>query len=352
MPEVNRSASEALDVLSAFFPKEAWSVPCDPEPLGQGLIHSTWKCTLHSENDAPFSVILQQVNTRVFRNPEVLFNNYRHFYTLLESAGFPFESHTWYLTRQKEPWAVDAEGRLWRCFSFIDGTPGSDDEPLPGQLKASAEALATFHGSFRNADTTLFREAIPGFLDLQQRLTQFYHGLEMGIPDRLSEATELVGLLRQAIPGIASFLKAWKMGAFPLQLIHGDPKGSNLLFYAGLDRVKAFVDLDTLMPGPVLYDFGDMVRSMVFGGDQPFDPSRYYLMETAYVNRASSWITESEASHLRLAVAAVVLIQALRFATDYVQGDVYYQVEHPHQNLDRAWRQWRHFSEFTREVPH
>lgn len=350
MPKVHRSASEVLNVLSAFFPNEAWCVPYDPEPLGQGLIHSTWKCTLHSENDAPFSVILQQVNTGVFSNPEVLYTNYRHFASHAKSAGFPFESHTWYLTHQKEPWAEDAEGQLWRCLSYIEGIPGSDDNPSPGQLKASAEALATFHGSFRNADTTLFREAIPGFLDFEQRLTQFYHGLEMGNPDRLSEATKLVGLLRQAIPGMASFLKAWKMGAFPLQLIHGDPKGSNLLFCAGQDRVKAFVDLDTLMPGPVLYDFGDMVRSMAFDGDQPFDPSRYYLMETAYVNRASSWIIESEAKHLRVATAAVVLIQALRFATDYVQGDVYYLVEHPNQNLDRAWRQWRHFSEFTRVV--
>jgi Ser/Thr protein kinase RdoA (MazF antagonist) len=349
-PCVKVSASEVYTVLSGFFPQDQIAA-MSPEPLGQGLIHSTWRCTLHDADDAPFFVIVQQVNTRVFANPEVLFRNYQHFKDHAESAGFPFEWFQWYLTRQSSHWVVDAKGRLWRCLSYIDGTPGADDESSPGQLKASAAALALFHGSFRNADTTSFREAIPGFLDFEQRLAQFYLSLENGIPARLSEASKLIRMLEQAIPDITSFLDAWKMGAFPLQVIHGDPRASNLIFHTGQDWVKAFVDLDTMMPGTVLYDFGDMIRSMAFSGDLPFDPSHYYLMETAYIEAASFWLTEAEGKYLRGAAAAVILIQALRFATDYVQGDVYYQVEYPQQNLDRAWRQWRQYSEFTGAVP-
>jgi Ser/Thr protein kinase RdoA (MazF antagonist) len=330
--------SPPTELWTQYYPESL--LPQQWELLNKGLIHQTWKFMATSHAEVPGAGIFQKVNTQIFARPEILYANYSH---LLEAADiFPFEIPKWLLTLEGKPFALDTNGGLWRQFSFVHGFPGSE-QLTPEQMVTHAAALGKLHVFLSTLDTEQFEAAIPEFLRLEKRIEAYAHAISMASPTRLKKATKLINAISEVKKNVEPLVQKLDNGIFPLRIIHGDPKSTNLIFDPTQKNIIAFLDWDTLMPGSFLYDFGDMVRSLCSELAR-VEPAFMKNIEQAYLAQASPVLTEEEIIHLTNAPFVVMWVQTLRFLTDYLMGDPYYTIEYKDHNLDRATIQFKQMS--------
>ena len=212
----------------------------------------------------------------------------------------------------------------------------------------SAQTLAEFHKGLINV--TGIDSPISRFTDFQYRIDQFNKVLSNGCYTRLKKSNDLIGYIKSNLELIKTYLKVEK--SLPLRVIHGDPKVSNFLFNEKSSKVISLIDIDTIMTGSILYDFGDMVRSFASilseddtSNSSKFSPVLYKSLLEGYMTHGSEFLIQEEVEGLPLSVLSVSLIQGMRFLTDYINNDVYYRVYYPHQNLHRAKNQLRFYAE-------
>lgn len=306
------------------------------EPIKSGHINQTF-LVYNGENQ----FLLQKLNTTVFKNMEAIMQNMQAVSDHLQQKNYPHKILSPLSFKNKET-LFDGQ---WRLFPFFKRTQTFEKVQSAEQPFAAAQFLSEFHFYLRDFVSDKIQDSIPGFLDFKSRSEQFDSALKSAAEDRIKQAAKEI----EYIHSQRSILDKWNgiHAKLPKRLIHADPKISNFLFdQDSTEEIVALIDWDTLMNGTILYDFGDMVRSYTnlreeddpeIGGN--FSLENYKALKKGFLFHLEDTLTPQEINHLDLAGKAVIYVQALRFLSDYLQGDKYYAVRYPNQNLNRTKNQ-------------
>ncbi|WP_339866705.1 phosphotransferase [uncultured Algoriphagus sp.] len=307
------------------------------QAFGAGLIHGTY---LIESGDAKF--ILQEFNNGVFQFPERISHNQR----LIKSQGndtfLPFQLPLPILNSNNKL-ITTVHGRLFRLFEFVSGQTIQEISGLD-QAYLAAKAYGVFAEWGKGIDTSQLQECIPNFHRLDLRFAKLEE-VAAGIKS-LSKEDQLVLDFYLSQKKLIESYQEFK-AILPQRLTHNDTKINNLIFSHDLQKVEAVVDLDTLMSGYLMYDFGDLVRTVACSVSETSRNWNEIKLEIpvfeqllkGYWEGVKSLATEDEAKSLLLAGEVMICIMGLRFFTDHLQGNVYYKVEYPEQNFHRAKNQ-------------
>ena len=319
-------------------------------PVTDGLINHTYKVIVKSNG---FKFLLQQINGDVFPEPEKVQANYIKIWEYLYHEGA--RKNIPYPVTVPEPLHFldddflfcDSNNRCWRQFEFIDGSGTFQNATNSSQAKKVAQTFACITASFEFYDPDKLQLTIPGFHDLSLRYAQFKQSLHSHNYERLLRAAPLIEALKKR-ERYASFYEIMiESPAFEKRVMHHDAKISNILFDEETGKVICPVDFDTCMPGYFFSDLGDMIRSMAASeGEssinyQEIDIRKdlYEAIVEGYMEVINELLTDSEKKYIHYSGLIMIYMQAVRFLSDYLNGDVYYKTTHPEQNFERALNQ-------------
>ncbi len=322
-------------------------------PYGTGHINDTW-LTTWEQPAGTLRIILQRLNTTVFRRPELVTENIlrvtRHMRARLEAEGeHEPDRRVVRLVPDREGrhgWRDEA-GNYWRAMHFIAGAVSQSTLTDPAWVEEGARTVAEFHRLLSDLPGPRLHETIPDFHNTPRRFTSLVEAVERDPRNRASgcaaEIEFLLGLREEA--GLLDRLAA--EGRLRERATHNDAKLDNVLFDQISGRGICLIDLDTLMPGFVLNDFGDMVRSMTcLAGEDATDlervqmePALFEALLRGFLTAAAGVLSPLERELLPFAGKLITLEQAVRFLDDHLRGDVYYKIHREGHNLDRARNQ-------------
>jgi len=318
------------------------------EPYGSGHIHDTY--LLETKDLEVHRYILQRMNTYVFKKPEAVQENIWRILSFLkkqEGIEDPVGIKDLGLIETKEGELAykDANGSHWRCFDYIEDTFVLENVQNPSQAFEGARLFGDFLARLRDYDPRRLHVTIPNFMDAEWRQKQLAYAEFTNPGDRLKLAQPELKRIRQLQSISEQFIRLEQ--ALPDRVVHNDTKINNILFSQNTGKGITVIDLDTVMTGTLLTDFGDMVRTFTVQGSEDSTDEAAYTCQTAlfeglvsgYAEVLSPVISEVERSNLLLGGKIVIYMQAIRFLTDYINNDVYYKVTFPEQNLLRTRNQ-------------
>lgn len=314
-------------------------------PLGSGHIHSTYLAKTSTGPD----IVLQQINTRVFRDPRAVMNNIslvtNHIRKKLEDQGIPDVSD-----RVLTPLTV-ADGSLlytgedkkvWRCFYFISGRT-YDQAINTDMVYEGGKAYGKFLTMLSDLSPEPIKETIRGFHNMALRLRQFDDARKNGLEERIRETENEIEILNSRRQDLMVIHDLGQECRIPLRIVHHDTKINNVLFDEN-GKGLCVIDLDTVMPGYVHDDFGDSIRTFTNTGDEDdadlsrisFNIDYFKAYAEGYLSETRTTLTGVEKENLALSARAMTYMQCLRFLTDYLNGDIYYNIHHESHNLQRT----------------
>jgi aminoglycoside phosphotransferase (APT) family kinase protein len=336
--------------LAAAFGLEGRFAGC--EALKRGHIHDTFVARCEGRGGAA-RYILQRVNTHVFGDAEGVMENLlrvtEHQRRALERAGVEDRERRVLRVlraRDGQPWHVDEAGRFWRGFPFVEGTVSHERPAHAGQALAAARAFGRFAASLHDLPPPPLRTTIPGFHDLALRRGALARAVSADTRGRAHSLAREIDATLAVTERIAS---ACDEEALLRRPVHNDCKLNNLLFDAESDEALCVVDLDTVMEGALLHDFGELVRTSTNARpeDEP-DPDTvepdlalHEVLARGFLEGVGELVTPAEIASLPLAGARMALENSIRFLTDYLEGDPYFRIQRPSHNLDRHRSQLR-----------
>ncbi|MEO6061684.1 MAG: aminoglycoside phosphotransferase family protein [Thermoflexales bacterium] len=330
----------AGDILAFFgLPAELRAAP-----LGRGLIHRTFTLA----RGAMPEYVLQEINTRVFADPALLDANLRAISAAFRvhnpAAAFahPVASPGG-ATQFRHP----ANGRYFRLFSFVTYTVSHDTVTDAVIAFEASRQFGLFARRLSCLPIKAIKQTIPRFHDLDLRVAQFERSLREGNRDRIAACAALIEQARANLGIADAYRAAMASGALIARLMHHDTKISNVLFDARSGKGVCVVDLDTVMPGTVLSDVGDMLRTYVCPVDEnhrdlndiTIRTEIYAAVEAGYLDGMGDTLTAGERGLFSVAGQVMIFMQVLRFLTDHLNDDDYYVTAYPDQNRDRAANQ-------------
>ena len=344
------SAPEGDSVISQIL--AAYVLPgtvADVARHGKGHINDTFCVVCKTPEGGTARFILQRLSQAAFPHPEEVMENFVGITSylrreILAEGGDPLrETLSLVKTGDGADFVTDAEGRAWRLMPFIENAD-CYQSATPELFAASGRAFGRFQYMLRDYPARTLHETIPHFHDTESRFEQFLAALEA---DKLNRAEgvspEIQFILRRkADCGVA--LRALREGKLPLRVTHNDTKLNNILIDRDTREGICIIDLDTTMPGLAINDFGDSIR---FGANHcmedeqdltkvNFDISLYEVFTRGFLEGARGSLTPAELEYLPWGARLMTLECGIRFLTDYLDGDHYFHVSHPRQNLDRA----------------
>lgn len=299
------------------------------------------------------SYFLQRLNPTVFPDPARVMENIarvtEHLETHRRNGGARLETLALIRTGGGDAW-LEEKGALWRMYRYVAGAHAIQFGSRPADVREAAAAFGEFARLLSDYRGPALHETIAGFHDTRARLARFQDAVRTDSARRSSNArVEVDGALARA--DLARVLPRFlASGEVPVRIAHNDAKLPNVLFDDATLAARCVVDLDTVMPGSLLHDFGDMVRSMTTATDED-EPDlskvgvRIPLFEAVaagFIPEVRAVLTPRERALLFHAGALITFEQAIRFLTDHLEGDRYYRVSDPDQNLRRARTQLRH----------
>ena len=320
------------------------------EPLLRGHINRTYVSTWESAGGRR-RFLHQRINDHVFQNVAGLMRNVeavtRRLGEVADSS--PYEALRLVATRAGDPWWNGASG-AWRTYAFIEGTCSFDRCTSREQAFSTARIFGWFQTALADLDADSLVETIPAFFSPGSRWQQFEEALAasaFGSQPRGPEAERLATAIHFAREHrwlFQQFQQHLDTGRFAPRVVHGDTKLNNVLFDIESGAARAVVDLDTAMPGYLLYDFGDMVRTAaaLSAEDEPnellagIDFEIFDALREGYLECAADSMGALEHELLPLAGPLVTMIIGVRFLTDHLAGDTYFGAARPGHNLDRA----------------
>jgi Ser/Thr protein kinase RdoA (MazF antagonist) len=322
-------------------------------PFGNGHINSTY---VSEWNQAGTIVryLHQRINKTVFKHPEQVMHNIElvtnHIRRKLEQQGITeISRRVLTLVPLKEGGLLfrDETGEVWRTYLFIEEARTQELVETPSQAMLLGAAIGEFENLLSDLPGPKLYETIPQFHNIEQRYARFDIAITQDPKDRVHLVRDEITYLQQNRNRGMLLIRALNSKTVPQRICHNDTKMNNLLLSQDGNRVLCVTDLDTVMPGTVLFDLGDLVRTVTNKAqeDEPqlslvqFNAPMYQALLKGYLSKAAFFLTEKELSLLEEAGRAMTQIMALRFLTDYLEGDVYYHISYPEHNLVRARNQ-------------
>jgi len=329
------------------------SDPKSCRPYGNGHINETYLVETTGRK-----YILQKINKHVFRNAQGLMENVKAVTSYLqEKVSDTRRALSLVSTKSGKDWLVDASGEYWRMYPYIVDSICLQQVENAKDFKESGAAFGEFQRMLADFPAGTLHETIPRFHDTPNRYRHFKEVLSADPHSRAGQVAREIefALEREAYAGtLMSLLNA---GDIPLRVTHNDTKLSNVLFDRDTRKAICVVDLDTVMPGLSVNDFGDSIR---FGAstapEDEVDLSRvtfslplFEAYAAGFLSSCGASLTQCEREHLRDGARMMTLECGLRFLTDYIEGDVYFKTHREGHNLDRCRTQFKLVAEMERE---
>lgn len=330
---------------------------------GEGHINDTFCAyTQTAEGDCK-RYIIQRINTDTFKDPDGLMENIVSVTDFLrdasaKSGGNP-ERDTMTVLRTNEGKAYyrDSAGGCWRVYPFVEGTVCLQQVEKPEQFYESARAFGNFQRLLSDFDASKLHETIEKFHDTRDRYRQFEEAVAKDAAGRAKDVQAEIKFVRDRKDQVGYLMNKLEKGELPLRVTHNDTKLNNVLLDRETGEGVCVIDLDTVMPGLSLHDFGDSIR---FGAnsnaeDEPdlakvnFSLELYEIYTKGFLETAGAALTEEEKKDLPWGAKLMTLECGMRFLTDYLNGDHYFRIHRPAQNLDRCRTQFKLVSDMEEQ---
>ena len=340
--------NDFLQILSHFkLAEDAVEVT----PFGNGHINDTYKVTTTS---GTAKYVLQRINHLIFTDVEMLQNNIRvatsHVRAKLEMRGetdIERKALTFLPANDGMDYFHDGEN-YWRVCLMIPDSK-SLEEVTPALSYEAGKAFGDFQSMLADLPEGTIGETIPNFHNMEFRLQQFHDALNANRAGRLEGVSDLVAAIEKRAKAMCIQEELFREGKLQKRINHCDTKVNNILFDNRSGKVLCVIDLDTVMPGYVLSDIGDFIRTGANNGAED-DPNLdrvtvnmdiFKAYTRGYMETAQSFLTPLEISLLPYGGRLLTYMQTVRFLTDYINGDIYYKIHHPEHNLQRARAQFK-----------
>ena len=347
--------NEAVMSIAAQF--ELGGTPVDIKEMTSGNINRTYRLRMEEGASAPYFV-LQRINTVAFKDPAALMNNIglvtTHIRRGYEAKGLDPTRRVLTFAAAKNGTLLytDPEGGAWRAYAYVDGVTAYDSIESAGLFYEAGRGFGEFQTMLADFPAEQLAETIPHFHNTARRYETFLASVERDAAGRVGELTEEIEFFRSRRALMSSIVE--KLGAeLPLRVTHNDTKLNNVLMDNETGKALCIIDLDTVMPGSALYDFGDAVRygACTAAEDEPdtakigFDMTLFEAFTRGFVEATAGNLTDREIRLLPLGVAVITCELALRFLTDYIDGDVYFKTAYEGHNRIRARAQMKLLTE-------
>lgn len=328
----------------------------DVREFGSGHINKTYLVTFNNEG-AEQRYILQQLNANVFKNIDILMKNVFRVTSYLrdvikEYGGDPDRETLHYIKTvdDKEYYHLQDDDSYYRAYVFVRDSISFNTAENADMFKSSGEAFGKFQRLLSGFDVDSITETIPHFHDTPWRYNnEFLPAVKANASGRLDTCqpeVEFVNKYAQQMDRLTSMIES---GELPVRVTHNDTKLNNVMFDKDTKKCVCVIDLDTVMPGLALYDFGDSIR---FGASTAtedetnldkveMDLDYFKAYAQGFLGEAGEHFNQAEKDNLAFASLLMTLECGMRFLTDYINGDVYFRTEYPQHNLDRARNQFK-----------
>ena len=322
----------------------------EAKPFGNGHINDTILLRYDGSENGPEKVILQKINKNVFHKPDEVMKNTVGITSFLRdkiiAAGGDPERETINVipARDGKPYVIDDNGDYWREVKFISDATSYDAVEKIEDFYASAVAFGNFQRQLSDYPADELFETIPGFHDTRARFQRFKQVVADDVAGRAAGVQEEIAFILDR-EDLANFsMESLDAGKLPLRVTHNDTKLNNIMIDNATGKAICVIDLDTTMPGLVMNDFGDAIR---FGASTAAEDEKdlskvtcdldYYDIYTkGFLEGCGDSLTPYEKETLPLGAKGITYEQAIRFLTDYLEGDTYYKTDYPEHNLVRA----------------
>jgi len=346
------AAAAVREVLRRFRPDLRVE---DAGPLGAGHIHDTWRATCRTGAGDVARFVAQRINVGVFRDPERLAANLErvteHLRAVLHERGVrDLERRCPAPLRDAAgaSLARDAQDGVWRVFPYVEGSHARDTPRSPDEAARAARAFGGFVADLAGLDPAALAPTLPGFHDLAARRRALAEAAARDPAGRARDVAAELDAAEQAATALRA-LPGPDVEALPRRVVHNDCKLDNLLFDDASGEALCVVDLDTVMAGSVVFDFGELVRTGACPAAEDerdldrvtLDPALFRALVRGYLEGAGELLAPEEVHALAGAGPRMALENAVRFLADHLEGDVYFRVARAGHNLDRARAQLR-----------
>lgn len=319
-------------------------VACDV--IKSGNINDTFKVTFRSgESDVCY--IVQQINTYVFKEPVRMMENISRVTThIADKLGDKNDRMVleFLKARNDASCFFDDEGKCWRSYRFIDKSVTYDTCEDLEILQQAGFAFGNFQMMLGDFDASVLFETIPDFHNTEKRMATLFSHIDEDPLGRAADAAVEIKFFRENRDRAIKLTRMQKEGALPLRVTHNDTKCNNVLFDTETKRALAVIDLDTVMPGLALHDYGDAVRfsANTAEEDEPdtskiaLDNSKFRAFTKGFLAACGDVLTAGEKENLVDSVIVIAMELAGRFLDDYLTGDKYFKTDYPGHNLVRT----------------
>ncbi len=322
----------------------------DHQPIRSGLINQTFLVTIESPQGHNCRYIFQRINTNVFREPYHVMDNIirvtehikQH---MIETNGvYARRVLSFATSKDGAPYYESNEHGFWRAYEYVENSTAYNLAPSADHFFEAGRAFGEFQLYLTDYDATTLYETIPNFHNTVSRVADLKKAIAADTAGRLKDVQAEVDFLLAREREAGTLVEALENGKIPYRVTHNDTKINNVLFDNLTDKAICVIDLDTVMPGSSLYDFGDAVRSGACAAaeDEPdlnkveIDLNKYRLFTKGFIKGTHSLLTREEIALMPISVKIMAYELATRFLTDYLNGDIYFHTDYNGQNLLRT----------------
>ena len=323
-------------------------------PCGNGHINDTYRVAFEKDGEVS-RYSLQHMNRAVFEDPVSLMNNILQVTAFLKEkikaqGGDPQRETLDFLCAEDgKPYFIDSYGEYWRAYHFIEDAYALEEISRPQDFYESAVAFGHFQKMLANFPADALTETIAGFHDTRSRFTAFQKAVEQDVCHRAADVAEEIRFVQERYDVACILGDMQAEGKLPLRVTHNDTKSNNVLIDSATGKGLCVIDLDTVMPGLAVNDFGDSIRfGASTGAEDEKDLSRiscdmdlYDIYTKGFLEGCGDTLTNTEIESLPIGAKVMTYECGMRFLTDYLSGDTYFKIDYPTHNLDRARTQFK-----------
>lgn len=305
-----------------------------------GIINSTYKAFFIIDGKEKIYIV-QTINSFVFKSPQKIMCNIKKISEHLKAKG---GKYLVFLEDENcEYFTVDEHGTVWRIYEYIDGISYEYTDDLD-MIRGAGRALGEFHCMLSDLNAEELYYTIPDFHYTTKRLEKLYSDIEKDEYGRVSEVLSEIEVIRSFAEKASILSHMYENGEIPLRATHNDTKIPNVLFEKDSTKSILLIDLDTVMPGLSVHDFGDAVRYAASSSKEDeedlskvyFDLARLSAFAEGYIPCVKNALTKTELDCMALGAFTITLEQSVRFLDDYICGDKYFKINSEKHNLVRA----------------
>jgi Ser/Thr protein kinase RdoA (MazF antagonist) len=322
-------------------------------PFGSGHINDTF-VSRWNQAGIVIRYIHQRINSRIFLRPDQVMENIQrvsaHIRAKLSAADIKDRSRrtmTVIPGRDGKPWVRDKEGGWWRTYLFIEATHAKEFAVTAEEAAFLGKSVGNFQRQLADIPPPRLYETIPDFHNMESRYRRFYDALSKDVLNRVKGIQAEIVFMEENEERGCLLIRELREGRIPERICHNDTKMNNILIDDAGGEALCLADLDTVMPGTVLFDLGDLIRTVTAGAAEDeqdlsrvnFDLDFLRALMKGYLSEAADFLIHEERKLLIESGRSMTQIMALRFLTDYLEGDHYYHITRKEHNLDRCRNQ-------------